>query len=309
MDQLETFRHDQVRALAWCVGAPGLMRTVDGLAVPSVQVFSTALEAARPWLEALDRSPEPLQAYLATRNHRKVGIYFEALLHFWLEHHPDYEVVAHNLQVRDAQRTLGAFDFIVRDHNGQPEHWEVAVKFYLQIDDSPQWSSWIGPKQRDRLDLKLERMRDHQLPLSGCSEGEAALAALGVNEAPRQQAIVKGMFFAPWDRPDRRPTASAPEQATGAWVAVHDFDRYARGYSESRWTVRRAPDWLGPARRDIATSFTTAEAAQRCTAGAIKRPELWSRLRRLEDGAWFEDARIFVVPSDWSQTGHLLNRR
>ena len=46
MDQLETFSHDHVRALAWCVGAPGLMMAVDGLAVPSAQVFSAALDAA-----------------------------------------------------------------------------------------------------------------------------------------------------------------------------------------------------------------------------------------------------------------------
>jgi len=307
--QLETFSHHQVRALAWCVGAPGLMMAVDGLAVPSAQVFCTALEAVRPWLEALDRSPEPLEAYLAARDHWKVGVHFEALLHFWLEHHPGYKVLAHNLQVRDAQRTLGAFDFIVRDHDGQPEHWEVAVKFYLQYDDSPEWASWIGPNQRDRLDLKLERMRNHQLPLSGRCEGRAALPALGVHEAPRQQAIVKGMFFAPWNRPDRRPRASAPEQATGAWVAAQDFARYASGSSGSRWAVRRAPDWLGPARRDVATSFTTTDAAQRCAAGAIKRPEMWSRLRGLADGTWFEDERIFVVPNDWSQTGDLLNRR
>jgi hypothetical protein len=305
MVELETFSHDQVRALAWCVGAPGLMQAVDGLAVPRAQVFSTALAAARPWLEALNHSPEPLERYLAVRNNRKTGLHFEALLHFWLEQHAGYEVVAHNLQVRDAQRTLGAFDFIVRDHNGQPEHWEVAVKFYLQRDDSSEWSSWVGPNQRDRLDLKLERMRNHQLPLSARSEGRAALAALGVHEPPKKQAIVKGMFFAPWNRPDQRPEDSAPEQATGTWVAAGDFAHYASGCSQSRWAVRRAPDWLGPARRDTTSSFTTDDGIQRCAAGAIKRPEMWSRLRVLEDGVWFEDDRIFVVPNDWSRTGQL----
>ena len=233
MVELETFSHDQVRALAWCVGAPGLMRAVDGLAVPSAKFFSTALEVARPWLEALNHAPEPLERFLTAQNNRKVGLHFEALLHFWLEQQVGYQVIAHNLQVRDAQRTLGAFDFIVRDHNGQPEHWEVAVKFYLQRDGSSKWSSWVGPNQRDRLDLKLERMRNHQLPLSTRSEGRAALAALGVYQPPKKKAVVKGMFFAPWNRLGERPEASAPEQATGVWVAAADFAHCARVFAVS----------------------------------------------------------------------------
>lgn len=41
------------------------------------------------------------------------------------------------------------------------EHWEVAVKFYLLHQ-----GCWYGPNAEDRLDIKLDHMLNHQLPLS-----------------------------------------------------------------------------------------------------------------------------------------------
>ena len=115
----------------------------------------------RKWLTQLDNSPTPLLETIQRRPTRSVGHYFETLVRFFIEDGPHFELLAHNLQVHVDKRTLGAMDFVVRDQFGAVEHWEVAVKFYLGASEIPRWSSWIGPNQRDRLDIKLQRMRDH----------------------------------------------------------------------------------------------------------------------------------------------------
>lgn len=290
---------DPVRALAWCIGAPSLMGHVPGLVSPPEAAIEDALAQAWQWLCDLDRDPALLHEHLAATRSWKVGFYFEALLSFWLHWSPEHTVLAQELQVRDHERTLGAFDFVLRDARFEAEHWEVAVKFYLQREPSERWAAWVGPNQRDRLDLKLEHMRDHQLPLSARDQAVSALASLHIHEPPKQVALVKGMFFEPWDEPGVRPVGCAAEAAVGQWVTASDFPAFSAQQHDRRWCIREKPDWLGPARRSRAASFSTQDAVQRLQASGVDRPQLWSGLRQLEGDIWFEDARLFVVPDDW----------
>jgi hypothetical protein len=296
---LEHFSDDAVRALAWCIGAPNLMCHVPGLDLPPHRSFTNALEEAWDWLSELDRDPMPLHEYLAVARGWKVGLYFEALLAWWLTWSPEHDLLAGNLQVRDEHRTLGAFDFVLRDGTGQAQHWEVAVKFYLQREHSDEWSAWVGPNQRDRLDIKIGRMRDHQLPLSARPEAVSALASLHIVEPPSQVAIVKGMFFELWNEPGLRPRGCPEEITLGQWVTARDFVAFSEALLDCRWCIREKPDWLGPARRRREDSFSTADAVQCLQVNGLQRPQLWSRLREREDDIWFEDQTLFVVPDSW----------
>ncbi|WP_153447454.1 DUF1853 family protein [Vibrio algicola] len=93
-----------------------------------------------------------------------------ARLGFWYQHlclqhfqsHPDYHVVAEEIQLNQNGRTIGAIDFILEHIPSKTvEHWEVASKFYLLFD-----GLWYGPNSQDRLDLKLNHMLTHQLQMS-----------------------------------------------------------------------------------------------------------------------------------------------
>ena len=173
------------------------------------------------------------------------------------------------------------------------------MKFYLQREHSDEWSAWGGPNQRDRLDIKLGRMRDHQLPLSGRPEAVSALESLHIAEPPSQVAIVKGMFFEVWNEPGLRPKGYAQEPPLGQWVTARDFVAFSEAHSTCRWCIREKPDWLGPARRRREASFSTAEAVQMLKVNGLERPQLWSRLGEREDDIWFEEGCLFVVPDNW----------
>ena len=293
----ETFRDDAVRALAWSVLSPNLMDDVPDMTFVATEdvLYSETLS----WLKSLDDDPTRLHEHLATEASWKVGVRFEALLAFWLRWRPDCALLGHNLQVRDGGRTLGAFDFIMRCQDGRVEHWEVAVKFYLQRRDSDDWSAWVGPNQRDRLDIKLERMRGHQLPLSSLRESQDILRSAGVLDVPVQRGVLKGAFFSPWDRAARGPQGSRSATPRGRWVEAHRLEDYGAQVPGCRWTQREKPNWLGPSRCDQGLPMTTDEWIAKTNARDVGRPELWSGLRRNEAGLWLEEHTLFLLPSGW----------
>ncbi|MFD1215677.1 DUF1853 family protein [Microbulbifer celer] len=174
--------------------------------------------------------PELVARLEQKRSHR-LGIYFENLWAFAFHHHPDYRLLARNLPIRNAGKTLGELDFVVEYlPDNVTEHWELAVKFYLQVGDC-----WVGPGQRDRLDIKLARMADHQIPIARCAEAESTLAAQNV-QLDRQWTLMPGRLFTPLDS----TTPSEP----GFWWA--DCTQFQRHFSASPLSLLHLPKqaWL-----------------------------------------------------------------
>lgn len=71
-----------------------------------------------------------------------------------------------NLQIIKDKLTLGEFDALVYD-DSILKHIEFCYKFYLQ-DLNPNQSefmNWIGPNRRDALYLKVNKLKNKQLPL------------------------------------------------------------------------------------------------------------------------------------------------
>ncbi len=92
----------------------------------------------------------------------RLGFLYQHVVSELFSNSNQYNLLAEEIQLSENGRTLGAVDFIVEDlAEKQIEHWEVAIKFYLLHGEL-----WYGPNAKDRLDLKLSRMLDHQLAMS-----------------------------------------------------------------------------------------------------------------------------------------------
>ncbi|WP_407330868.1 DUF1853 family protein [Enterovibrio sp. 27052020O] len=96
---------------------------------------------------------------------QRIGFYYQWLIKQCINSHPSYQLVAEEIQVNKDGRTLGAVDFIVENPQGELEHWEVAVKFYLAFH-----SDWHGPNAKDTLAKKYQKMTKQQLLLSDTKE-------------------------------------------------------------------------------------------------------------------------------------------
>ncbi|HIN85385.1 MAG TPA: DUF1853 family protein [Myxococcales bacterium] len=274
------------------------MKRVPHTELISCSQYNQFMHDSATWFKAVEAEPKALLDELGRLNSWKVGLRFEALVLFWLTHGSQYTVLGHNLQVHDSGRTLGAFDFIVQSRDGSVEHWELAVKFYLQARVSEEWDAWVGPNGRDRLDLKLNKMVDHQLALSKTAEGRAVLSTLGVNEV-RQRAFVKGMFFVPWQGEHAWPTGAEAASSTAFWLRHSELRDYAEKYPDSIFMSHEKPRWLAPGSYDSDIGDNAAQWAAKVSKQEFVRPQMFTQYPVNPASPMSGVQRIFVVADDW----------
>jgi len=288
-----------VRDLAWaCFSAP-LIDCAELDDRPTLYNCDFPLTAARrQWLEELDRAPAPLEEWLDDAGSGRLGLYFEKLWQYFLQQDGEVELLAHNLPVRDGTRTVGEFDAIYYCRRRQRHvHLELAVKFYLKRGGaSPDWRSWLGPNSQDRLDRKLQRLRQHQMRLAASPAGHTALKALGV-DAVLHEMEVKGRLYQHPGEPRLPPPAASAELALQRWLYLGEIDRALSGEGDYRLLQRR--QWLAPVRRDDTPQPAAGKLRAQLEDSLVRsaRPQQIARF----DGA-LEVERLFIVPDDWPRT-------
>ncbi|WP_429499028.1 DUF1853 family protein [Robbsia andropogonis] len=264
------FTEQAVRDLSWLLRSPTLLaRSAFGdlLADPmSPRLFGPDPATAMVrLLQRLEQAPAPLAATQASGRERRLGRYAERLFAAWLAEVPALKRKAIGLAVREPQpggRTLGECDALFETPTGAFEHWELAVKFYLEIDgqhvvgapvsgqpDLRGCDRYVGAGLADRFDWKLQRLLNHQLPLSA----HPALQALAPGPwAPRM--FVKGRLFYPltrWQRVDcgADVPALATDHPRGWWATLSEWLTWSC-QADCRWTSLERMDWLAPLRLD-----------------------------------------------------------
>lgn len=294
------YRHPIVRDLAWVIGSPPLIQGPHaGMRWLDRQDCVDALDACQPYLDHLDRDPEPLLTRLAEQPDQRLGHRFETLIACWLEHDPRFDVLAHNLQVQDASGTVGEFDFIVYDHRDRLYlHLEVACKFYLGVHHTEHTASWYGPMLRDRLDRKLDHMQSRQSQLAHHPAARRVLAQHAL-QVDATRCLMKGRLFYPLAAPD---PASPPDVAgmheRGGWCRDAEFWELASNgaeiwqpLSKQHWFSRHAFDPTMPQ-----LDATTLAATRRQLTPP--RPQCLAGMAR-QQGQWVETQRLFLVPDHW----------
>jgi hypothetical protein len=312
------FTHQVVRDLAWCCLSPPLL---DHLPASDAQVWNNN-DRTRDlnWLTTLDQHPRALIAHLTSVKSTRLGIYYENLWRFYWQEHPQARLLAHNLQIHEQGKgknkggTLGAFDFLVQVHNTF-WHMESAVKFYLGVpngdhkdngdhsnNDASQWQQWIGPNCNDRLDIKLEHMRQHQLPLSQQLAAQPTLSKLANGLQHWQRALcLQGYFFYPALQKMNAPVASCAQHARGDWWHLRDFLQHDSG---RYWLPLAREQWLSPAQtQDMHALYAGKNLAELVQdwAGERARPLMLAAMQK-DGGKWRETARSFIVPNHWPWT-------
>jgi hypothetical protein len=287
-----------VRDLAWACFSPPLLLSsqLPGADKPVGNCQLRLTPAREGRLRELDAEPGPLLAHLQSSGHSRLGLYFEALWHFFLETDPDTELLAHNLPVRAGGRTLGEFDIIyLCMHSGRHFHLELAVKFYLGL---PHSDIWLGPGQRDRLDRKIDHLTGRQIRLGENPQARAQLRGLGV-ETLHRQIEVKGYLFQPESGSSALPAGFNPALPLSTWYPLDRFRALAHATpADTRWQLLPRQRWLSPPvpgnpPGPAAAADLPAQLRAKYTAG--RGPQQLAR--RAENGGDAE--RCFVTPQSW----------
>jgi len=311
---LHTLQDPAVRDLAWVIGSPGLVDA--GYPPYANHVIDDAwcaeqLKNSTEWLVALDKNPADLHQFIAARPTRRLGHYFETLIAYWLNHQPDIEIIAANLQVRDASRTVGEYDLLLRTVRSVC-HWEVAIKFYLQTKMPATLHTFLGPGGHDRLDLKLARIFQHQLRLSDTESGLAALPNGVILD--KTLAFIKGYLFYPVSffsanycaamqgNISSSVTAGVSVQHLAGWWIRHAETPLPQHAANSGWIILPRMRWLSPAKLSAETAVQTYGEMCLTLAQHFQVSDealLLAELNRDRLNSWHEITRGFVVHEKW----------
>lgn len=294
-DLLARLRQPRVRDLAWALLSPPLLAGGDPpLRHPlAASAWFADRQRLADWLLRQEADPTALHAHLANGSSR-LGRYYERLWLFALAAAPDVELLAANLPVREHGRTLGELDLLLRDAEGV-HHLELAIKLYLgpERDSGEDPGHWLGPASEDRLGLKLEHLRRHQLPLSASPAGRQALATL-TPAAPNAAAWLGGYLFYPVEPPCAAPNGCAAEHLRGRWLHHRDWPTLA----SANWQPLPRQAWLAPAR--LAECWPRGQLkAWLDQLDAHAPAQLLVRLEQGADGDWWERERLFLVSDSW----------
>lgn len=278
MPMTEYFKHRAVQDLAWAIRSPPI---ISGLHAGTDWWDTKRLEQEYqnylPQLRLLDKSPDKLESALQHKKSHRLGHYFEALIAFWLETTPAYELLLSQFQLRNQHRTLGEIDYLIRDlSTGKVIHLEVAVKFYLGNSGLNNMANWHGPELQDRLDKKFNHLCTHQTQLS---RKHPDLTPYAVDE---YACIVKGRLYYP---PDIQPGTvfTDPHHLHGHWHNyLHDSTEH-----EAACHQLTKRDWLAPI-NNISKHQTEALTAIPVEPACC-----------IKHSSGTEQERLFILPEDF----------
>ena len=301
------FQTDHVAHLAWCLTSPSLTSLAPN------DHFQSILEQNQQrnfeWLTQLDTQPERLQDYLSAHNHRLLGSYFECLWQFYFSDHSDWQLVEHHVQVFDASKkqTLGELDLLVQHiPSEQYFHLELAAKFYLRHPEHTGLNEehWFGPQSNDRLDLKLNKLHQKQLPFLFHDATKTSLIERKLNHEYKQALIMKGYLFHPWQQNELLPQCTHNQTLTGYWLHSKHVNSLISGQANRQWAILPKHNWLGPfnSRHNqqlIKPAYITmADVNTHFKTSPYKHALMVVMLKESEKG-FIEEQRFILVHDDW----------
>lgn len=290
-DSLLNFRHPAVRHLAWLCSAPQL--------IDAPSVFEPARHLPSNYLQRLcewDKRPETAPSLLGEPPQRRLGFYFERLYEVLLSDLLGWKILLKNAQIQSNGHTLGELDFIVHNTlDDRIEHHEVAIKYYLGVPTSEGDALWYGPNARDRLDIKSDRLINHQSRRTHQPETLELLATHGITGPLAARIFMPGYLFYPLLQPLAPPTMTPPNHLRGWWAYTDELEQT----DTATWVQLRKPHWVGPwCQTAVPSTEETAQTLARINEDKI--PRLFSDLGYDPNTrTWIERRRVFVVPASW----------
>ena len=316
---LDTLREPAVRDLAWMLLSANLLR-----AQPPVGVLASPFDSRQEadatvdWLRALDADPADLHRDLTATRITRLGRYAERLLGWFLQHGPAARLVAAGVPLRRAGVTLGECDFLVQTQQGARLHWELAVKCYLHAGESgaqaathpaARLADYVGPNLKDRFDLKLAHVLNHQLPLSAREE----FASVGYAGPWTPQMFIKGWLFYRAGEMPADPVELDPSHGRGWWVTRSEWPDFAAAHGQM-WRVLPRLEWLAPRRhgKGEAEAAGFAFVDQQMLAEQTSNqhgPTMVAAFTGDSAGNLTELSRGFIVPDDWPEQAQIYARK
>lgn len=250
-------------------------------------------------LQKLDAEPELIDDHFCSLGNMPMGKYFEQLLFFVLERDNRFELLLQNHQIIEGKQTVGEIDLILKDNvTGTVEHWEIALKYYLQTKPTEEHSAMLGPNAIDNLAKKMRKLTEHQLPLT------ADLSEFGISDTStiQNKLLLKGQFFYHISQVSACnifPKAANPMHEKGWWCHLLEAEKTLD--KDLFWTTLWKPNWIGSIEQTESHNLLNYNDLNELLKQHFE-DKIHSILcvgLKMENGRWLERTRGFVVNDRW----------
>jgi len=181
--------------------------------------------------------------YIADKKYKPLGKYAEDLMLFYFQSDPRYNLLVHNLQLIEDQRTVGELDFLLENlRTGKFIHLEFAIKFYLKVEINGK-TVFLGPSTKDWMQRKVNKLVSTQ-----CQNARtySHLLPLSIkNQEFEPKLLLKGALFYPIEDWENKQEKKINE---GWWCTV---DMVAQTFIDNcnYYLITKKEEWIFPFRR------------------------------------------------------------
>lgn len=290
--------HPSVRDLAWLLFAPNTLNSNDAAVKPYLWPDDWVEPYRAVWqnrLLELSRDPSVLLAAIEPLP-RRLGVYAEHLLFWWMSTCPDIEVLLRHAAVHEGKRTLGDFDLLLATPADGVIHLELTVKYFVAINGGKTMNDWVGTSFDDSLGIKWRRVVEHQLQLSKHPAAQALLP----RPIDQHWCWFKAWMFDPMDGSVIRTPFFNSDHPRGIWGTAAELCQ--RWGDQSPCFSLRIIQRLAPARLAAGqTPIRLFELLQDWQQDPT--PLILAKLAPHPKGGWVETERAYLVPDDWLSKG------
>lgn len=210
-----------------------------------------------------------------------LGKYAESLLHFYFLHHPDWELLAENMQLNQEGISRGEIDFLLYSRKQKRYfHLELALKYYLKT-GLVEEATFLGPSTKDWFLRKIEKLQEHQLKLSKTYPQLLSKAWNQLKFEPKH--LIKGSLFYHWR--NLLPIKENELFSKAWWCHVEDYEKLPN--SAYAKLILDKKNWLFP----------------------FKAENLLNHQQALDKVNYlFAEGRNELMVVRYNQEGHILDR-
>lgn len=273
MKPFHKYQNKWVGDLAWAIGSDSLIHNkIENEPLILLSDWHKQRSAeCQEWLRKLDNDPLEINEWMSISKDRRLGSLFERLLEFWLRKGPGpLEFICKGLQIIHEKNTLGEFDFIVFNKETK-EYWniEVAVKFYIGIENQCSMDEFVGPRVIDRLGRKWRHLIERQTRLHQNQQAQAITEPYTNGNELIPKLFVKGRLYVPAEdflshkNSNHLVQFTSPQDLYGLiggwWMSIDQLYQYDNPY---KLKILRKLDYFGPLTLDIIHSLEEVSKSQ-----------------------------------------------
>jgi hypothetical protein len=290
------YKNKIVRDLHQCITSPYVLN--DNLALP-LEFLEIDNQLLENWLQQLDKSPKGIDTFIEEHHSKRLGRYFENLLHYYFAFHPNIEILEVGKQVFKGKITLGEMDFILKNKKTQEIiHLETAVKYFAKEIDKSDFRHFICPNGTRNFGDKLDKTFGKQLRITELIETQEFLKSSGYLPIKSYHFIKGILFYHPSELKNFKHEGLNIKHLKSWWIYQNETSTLNE---ESKYRVVHKLKWLSPEiEENTKELLTKSELIELLNTHfeIISQGQLIIEYYYAKPN-WIEKSRGFVLDNNW----------